>query len=34
MGHRDITTTMNIYADATKEKKQEIMAHLEGKIII
>ena len=24
MGHRDITTTMNIYADATKEKKQEI----------
>ena len=23
MGHRDITTTMNIYADATKEKKQE-----------
>ena len=34
MGHRDITTTMNIYADATKEKKQEIIAHLEGKIII
>ena len=34
MGHRDITTTMNIYADATKEKKQETMAQLEGKIII
>ena len=34
MGHADITTTMNIYADATKEKKQEVMAHLEGKIII
>lgn len=34
MGHSDITTTMNIYADVTKEKKQEIMTNLEGKIII
>ena len=33
MGHADITTTMNIYAEATKEKKQEVMSHLEGKII-
>ena len=34
MGHADITTTMQIYAEATKEKKQEIMANLEGKIIL
>ena len=34
MGHADITTTMNIYADATKEKKQEVMMNMEGKIII
>lgn len=33
MGHADITTTMDIYADATNEKKQEIMADLQGKII-
>ena len=32
MGHSDITTTMDIYADATHEKKQEIMANLNGKI--
>lgn len=32
MGHSDITTTMDIYADATTEKKQEIMANLNGKI--
>ena len=32
MGHSDITTTMDIYADATPEKKQEIMATLNGKI--
>lgn len=31
MGHSDITTTMDIYADATPEKKQEIMANLNGK---
>ena len=34
MGHADITTTMNIYADATREKKQEVMMNMEGKIII
>lgn len=34
MGHADITTTMDIYADATDEKKQEIMADLKGKIIL
>lgn len=33
MGHADISTTMDIYADATDEKKQEIMADLQGKII-
>lgn len=34
MGHADITTTMNIYAEATKEKKQEAMANLNEKIKI
>ena len=34
MGHADIKTTMDIYAEATKEKKQETMYNLEGKIII
>lgn len=34
MGHADISTTMDIYAEATTEKKQEIMANLQGKIII
>lgn len=34
MGHSDIATTMDIYAEATREKKQEIMANLQGKIII
>ena len=32
MGHADITTTMDIYAEATQEKKQEVMANLQGKI--
>lgn len=32
MGHKDISTTMDIYAEATEEKKQEIMASLQGKI--
>ena len=30
----DITTTMDIYAEATTEKKQEIMTNLQGKIIV
>lgn len=34
MGHSDITTTMNIYNEATKERKQEAFAKLEGKIKI
>ena len=34
MGHSDITTTMNIYAEATKEKKQQTFAELAGKLKI
>lgn len=34
MGHADITTTMDIYAEVTSEKKKEVMTNLEGKIII
>ena len=34
MGHSDITTTMDVYAEATKEKKLEIFEKLEGKIKI
>lgn len=34
MGHADISTTMNIYNEATKEKKKESFANLEGKVKI
>ena len=34
MGHSDITTTMDIYAECTAEKKQEVFATLNGKIMI
>ncbi len=34
MGHKDITTTLDIYADCTDEKKKEVLNNLEGKIII
>ncbi len=34
MGHADITTTMNIYAEATENKKKESFENLEGKIKI
>lgn len=34
MGHADITTTMDIYNEATREKKQQAFAELEGKIKI
>ncbi len=34
MGHSDIGTTMNIYAEATENKKKESFANLEGKIKI
>jgi integrase len=32
MGHSDIATTMDIYAEATMEKKKEVFDNLEGKI--
>lgn len=34
MGHSDISTTMNIYAEATEAKKKEAFRNLEGKIKI
>ncbi|MDD3141245.1 MAG: site-specific integrase [Lachnospiraceae bacterium] len=34
MGHSDIKTTMDIYAEVTKEKQKEVMTNLNGKIII
>ncbi len=34
MGHNDIETTMNIYAEATESKKKESFEHLQGKIKI
>ena len=34
MGHRDIATTMEIYAEATKDAKVKSFANLEGKIKI
>lgn len=34
MGHSDISTTMNIYAEATESKKKESFEKLEGKIKI
>ena len=34
MGHADISTTMDIYAECSKEKKKEVMTNLEGRIII
>lgn len=34
MGHRNIETTMDVYNEATKEKKLETFAKLEGKIKI
>jgi len=34
MGHADISTTMNIYAEISEEKKKQVMHRLEGKIRI
>jgi integrase len=34
MGHSNISTTMNIYAEATEEKKKNALKNLEGKIKI
>ena len=32
MGHKDISTTMEIYAEATKEAKAHSFANLNGKL--
>jgi integrase len=34
MGHKDIATTMNVYAEATKDKMKESFENLAGKIFI
>jgi len=34
MGHSDVSTTMNVYAEATEAKKKESFENLEGKIKI
>ena len=34
MGHADIQTTMDIYAEVTQEKEDEVLHTLEGKLII
>lgn len=34
MGHKNIETTMDVYNEATKEKKMEAFANLEGKLVI
>jgi integrase len=34
MGHRNIETTMDVYNEATKEKKMESFSKLEGKILL
>lgn len=34
MGHSDITTTMDVYAEATQSKKKEAFSNLEEKIRI
>ena len=34
MGHKDIQTTMDIYADCTEDKKKEVIQKIEGKIFV
>lgn len=34
MGHKDVQTPLDIYAESTTEKKQEVINSLQGKIII
>ena len=34
MGHKDIQTTLDIYADCTEEKKKEVIHNMEDKIFI
>ena len=34
MGHKDIQTTMDIYADCTEDKKKEVIKNMEDKIFV
>ena len=34
MGHADVTTTMDIYAEATEVKKRQSFKNLQGKVLI
>ena len=34
MGHSDISTTMDVYAEATEQRKKDVFANLENKIKI
>ncbi len=34
MGHADIKTTMDVYAEVSNSKKQEVFHNLEGKLKI
>ncbi len=34
MGHKDVQTTLDIYADCTDDKKKEVIQKIEGKIFI
>lgn len=34
MGHKDIQTTLDVYTDATEEKKKEVIYNMENKILI
>lgn len=34
MGHKDIQTTMDIYADCTEDKKKEVIQKIENKIFV
>ena len=34
MGHKDIQTTLDIYADCTEEKKKEVVSNMENKIFV
>ena len=34
MGHSDVSTTMDVYAEATEQRKKDVFANLENKIKI
>ena len=34
MGHADISTTMDVYAEATQEKKKESMTSLQSALLV